>query len=203
MFPKNDAPFGRAGPRHRRFRRSLIVAVSASLLGATAITTSASAANDGSSAAATSQAVQQAATSGVLQQHKPTNITGHADNGTPFSGTFTLQRFRQHNGALYAVWQLAGTLGTNTTTKQVSFPVSGVSNDVPTQGLTAPHGLAAPAQTAGACSVLNLHLGALDVNLLGLHVHLDPVFLLIEAIPGAGALLGNLLCSVAGLLGAL
>ena len=35
---------------------------------------------------------------------------------------------------------------------------------------------------------------------LGLRVALDPVVLLVEAVPGAGALLGNLLCAVAGLL---
>jgi len=43
-------------------------------------------------------------------------------------------------------------------------------------------------------------LGPLDLNLLGLTVHLDRVVLNIDAVPGAGNLLGNLLCSVAGLL---
>ena len=59
--------------------------------------------------------------------------------------------------------------------------------------------------TAGACDILNLQLGPLDLKLLGLHVHLDncaggPVTLAITAVPGAGALLGNLLCSLANLL---
>jgi hypothetical protein len=43
-------------------------------------------------------------------------------------------------------------------------------------------------------------LGPLDLNLLGLEVHLDTVHLNITAVPGAGNLLGNLLCVVAGLL---
>jgi hypothetical protein len=43
-------------------------------------------------------------------------------------------------------------------------------------------------------------LGPLDLNLLGLAVHLNTVVLDITAIPGAGNLLGNLLCAVAGLL---
>jgi len=47
---------------------------------------------------------------------------------------------------------------------------------------------------------LHLDLGPLDLNLLGLHVHLNEVVLNIEAIPGAGNLLGNLLCAIAGLL---
>ena len=43
-------------------------------------------------------------------------------------------------------------------------------------------------------------LGPLDLNLLGLAIHLNQVVLNITAIPGAGNLLGNLLCAVAGLL---
>jgi hypothetical protein len=48
--------------------------------------------------------------------------------------------------------------------------------------------------------VLNLVLGPLDLNLLGLVVHLDKVVLNITAQSGSGNLLGNLLCAVAGLL---
>ena len=54
--------------------------------------------------------------------------------------------------------------------------------------------------TPGSCPILTLDLGPLDLNLLGLRVALNEVNLLIEAIPGAGELLGNLLCAVAGLL---
>jgi len=43
-------------------------------------------------------------------------------------------------------------------------------------------------------------LGPLDLNLLGLMVHLNRVVLDITAQSGAGNLLGNLLCAVAGLL---
>ena len=50
------------------------------------------------------------------------------------------------------------------------------------------------------CQVLHLELGPLDLNLLGLVVHLDTVHLNITAQPGPGNLLGNLLCSVAHLL---
>jgi hypothetical protein len=59
------------------------------------------------------------------------------------------------------------------------------------------------ARAAGAaapCDVLNLVLGPLDLDLLGLQVHLDRVVLNIVAQSGAGNLLGNLLCAVAGLL---
>jgi len=56
--------------------------------------------------------------------------------------------------------------------------------------------LAAPA----GCAILNLDLGPLDLNLLGLQIDLAQVVLDITAVPGAGNLLGNLLCTVAGLL---
>jgi hypothetical protein len=56
------------------------------------------------------------------------------------------------------------------------------------------------ADPSGSCQILNLTLGPLDLNLLGLMVHLDTVHLTITAQPGNGNLLGNLLCAVAGLL---
>jgi hypothetical protein len=55
------------------------------------------------------------------------------------------------------------------------------------------------------CDILNLSLGPVDLDLLGLLVHLDdcdngPVTVDIFAVPGPGNLLGNLLCGLAGLL---
>lgn len=57
----------------------------------------------------------------------------------------------------------------------------------------------------GDCDILNLSLGPIDLNLLGLDVELDdcdggPVTIDITAEPGPGKLLGNLLCGLAGLL---
>jgi hypothetical protein len=57
-------------------------------------------------------------------------------------------------------------------------------------------GVAQPTQ----CDILNLVLGPLDLNILGLEVHLNRVVLDIIAVPGPGNLLGNLLCAIAGLL---
>jgi len=57
--------------------------------------------------------------------------------------------------------------------------------------------LAAP---AASCSILNLVIGPIDLNLLGLQITTDQIVLNISAIPGAGNLLGNLLCAVANLL---
>jgi hypothetical protein len=61
-------------------------------------------------------------------------------------------------------------------------------------------GAAAAGVTAASCDILNLVLGPLDLNLLGLEVHLNQVVLDIVGTTGAGQLLGNLLCAVAGLL---
>lgn len=52
------------------------------------------------------------------------------------------------------------------------------------------------------CDVLFLDLGPLHLDLLGLNVDLSQVELDVFAEPGSGNLLGNLLCSVAGLLDA-
>jgi hypothetical protein len=118
-------------------------------------------------------------------------ITGTATNaaGEPvaFAGEFTLQRFTTVDGGLAAVGQLTGTL-TNTVTgavqnvtQQVILPVVG---------------------TQATCEILDLTLGPLDLDLLGLVVHLDQVHLTITAESGPGNLLGNLLCGIAGLLDA-
>ena len=47
------------------------------------------------------------------------------------------------------------------------------------------------------CTVLDLVLGPLDLNVLGLMIHLDRIRLLITADPNGG-ILGSLLCSLAG-----
>ena len=52
----------------------------------------------------------------------------------------------------------------------------------------------------GSCTILDLTLGPLHLDLLGLVVDLNQVHLVITAERGPGNLLGNLLCAVAGLL---
>lgn len=54
--------------------------------------------------------------------------------------------------------------------------------------------------TGGGCQILDLTLGPLNLNLLGLVVTLNQVHLNITAQPGPGNLLGNLLCGVSHLL---
>jgi hypothetical protein len=111
-----------------------------------------------------------------------------ADGTGSVAGTFDIARFTQQNGQLLATGTFTGTVtdaaGTVTSgTQQVTLPVDLAASD-------------------GSCQILDLVLGPLDLDLLGLQVHLDTVHLNITAQSGPGNLLGNLLCAVAGLLDA-
>ena len=128
-------------------------------------------------------ATTQAAT---LATATPIPITG-SDATQSFTGTFTPTRFITQNGQLAVVGTLSGTL-TNL--------ITGVTTPI-TQTLT----LAVQSATSsGTCDILNLVLGPLHLDLLGLVIDLNQVVLNITAQSGAGNLLGNLLCAVAGLL---
>jgi hypothetical protein len=68
-------------------------------------------------------------------------------------------------------------------------------------GATDTQAFAVPvAQVTGTCEILNLVLGPLHLDLLGLVIDLNQVVLNITAVQGAGNLLGNLLCAVVGIL---
>ena len=86
------------------------------------------------------------------------------------------------------------------TKRGVQAPVSSVNGTSAVPAGARANAAFPPAPPAGACNVLNLVLGPLDLNVLGLVIHLDQVVLNIIAQTGAGQLLGNLLCAVAGLL---
>ena len=105
--------------------------------------------------------------------------------GTFTNATLTPIRFVNQNGQLALVAELQGTL-TDTATGAVT---------------TVDQLLTIPITTiTGTCQILDLTLGPLDLDLLGLVVHLDRVHLNITAQSGPGNLLGNLLCAVAHLL---
>jgi hypothetical protein len=84
---------------------------------------------------------------------------------------------------------------TSTFTAVRSLPVRSIA------GQDVGRGAAASAVSGrAACDILHLVLGPLDLDLLGLQVHLNRVILDIVAVTGAGNLLGNLLCAITGLL---
>ena len=106
--------------------------------------------------------------------------------GGNFVGTFDIQRFTVVNGVLSAVGSLTGTL-----TDALGNVIGTVTNVPVTLPIT---------NIGATCEILHLELGPLDLTLLGLVVHLDKIVLDITAQQGGG-LLGDLLCSLADLLG--
>jgi len=69
------------------------------------------------------------------------------------------------------------------------------------QAFTAPITLGAtPAANAAATPILNLHLGPINLNVLGLQVQTSEICLAVSAQPGPGNLLGNLLGGLANAL---
>ncbi|MEU4622072.1 hypothetical protein AB0G04_19165 [Actinoplanes sp. NPDC023801] len=116
-------------------------------------------------------------------------ITGtftDAAGGTgTFAGGFTPSGFAAQDGALVATGTLTGTL-----TDSTGATIGTVDETIST-----------PAAVAQAtCRILDLTLGPLHLDLLGLVVDLNQVHLTINAVSGPGNLLGNLLCAIAGLL---
>jgi hypothetical protein len=114
----------------------------------------------------------------------------NSDGTGTFSGTFTPSKFSVVNGVLKATGVLKGTL----------TDANGTSLGTVNQTVTDSVNRSAAANATTGCQVLNLVLGPLNLNLLGLVVTLNQVTLNITAVPGAGNLLGNLLCAVANLL---
>jgi hypothetical protein len=125
-------------------------------------------------------------------------IVGETAKGHRVTGYFTPVGFSKHNGHLRARGLVSGVIHqgngrTRTFSAMRTFRVTSMNG-------TAPGAAMAGAGGQAACDILHLVLGPLDLNLLGLVVHLDKVVLDIVAQSGAGQLLGNLLCAVAHLL---
>ncbi len=110
-------------------------------------------------------------------------VTG-AGGGSTFTGTFKLTQFAVSQGQAVANGLLSGVVtGANGTATSIVQSIS-----IPVQA------------TGSTCQILHLDLGPLNLDLLGLQVNLNEIVLNISAQSGNGNLLGNLLCSVAGLL---
>jgi hypothetical protein len=150
-----------------------------------------SATASGAATAAAAHASHQAAASPGSLTSTVTGTFTNADGTGTFAGTFTPSKFSVVNGVLEATGLLKGTL-TDANGTQLGTVSQTATIPVNTKATAA----AAPA----ACSILDLTLGPLNLNLLGLVVTLNQVHLVITAVPGPGNLLGNLLCAVAGLL---
>ena len=133
-------------------------------------------------------------------QNKNTNrlvvpVTGTAAGVGAVAGNFAISRFEIQDGTLMAVGALTATVTDatgnviRTIVTQIAMPVNNAAGG-------------AAAAAAGSCDILNLVLGPLHLDLLGLVVDLNQVVLNITGQTGAGNLLGNLLCAITGLLDA-
>jgi len=116
------------------------------------------------------------------------NLTGTTANGGTFSGTLSNVQFVNRNGVLTLVGNLTGTL-----TNAAGDVVGSVTNQAISTPVTG-------AAAGGGCSILDLTLGPLHLDLLGLVVDLNQVHLQVTGRTGNGQLLGNLLCGLANAL---
>lgn len=146
----------------------------------------------------------------VENPFKNLKVTGTAANGATFKGNFDIKEFKDVDGALHAVGTLKGQLtdgkSKNKVEKEVSWPVSAAAVDG-----TSLFGAAAAAPSmglmqigSGACTILDLTLGPLDLDLLGLEIDLSRIDLTITADPTGGLLgqlLSGLLCDLLDFLG--
>ena len=125
-------------------------------------------------------------------------ISGKTSDGGKLGGTFTPLKFKAKDGVTQVKGVVDGVITHPNGAKEKFTAIRSLEvTKINGQKLSS---LAISSESAAACDVLNLVLGPLDLNVLGLEVHLKQVVLDIIATPGPGQLLGNLLCAVAGLL---
>ena len=103
-----------------------------------------------------------------------------------FVGSLKITNFAVQNGALVAIGTLTGNL------LDAAGNILGTVTNLPITTLVS--------STQGTCQILTLVLGPLHLSILGLNIDLNQVVLNVTAVPGAGNLLGNLLCAVSHLL---
>ena len=113
----------------------------------------------------------------------PVNIT-LGQSGNVLQGVANVTGFTVQGGQLIATGTFTGLVNG---VQQTAIPFTSAVD------------LADLAQAA-SCQILDLTLGPLHLDLLGLVVDLNQVHLTITAVPGPGNLLGNLLCGIAHLL---
>ena len=120
-------------------------------------------------------------------------LVGKASDGSNVTGTFTPLKFVKTNGVSGVKGVIDGVVTHPNGSKERftalrTMTVKKINGQrLDTRAATA---------NLAACDILNLVLGPLDLDILGLQVHLNRVVLDIVAVAGAG----NLLCAVAGLL---
>jgi len=135
----------------------------------------------------------------TTSQLKDIRLSGR-DKDQRFRGTLSVQEFQQQGNSIVAVVKVSGKVtkegkkGSKRVSKTETVPV-----EIPGL-LAAGVGAQAGVQAQASCQLLDLVLGPIDLNLLGLKLHVDRIHVNLTAESGSGNLLGNLLCSIANLL---
>ena len=126
------------------------------------------------------------------QRHTPRSnilsgrtLFGTIRGGGTFTGTLDIYEFEVDQGQIYAWGSLAGTLK-----DAAGNVIRMITRDV-----------RLPVTLDGSCQLLSLKLGPLHLRALDRVVDLSPLPLQITGLLGPDLLLGNLLCSIPGLLG--
>lgn len=113
-------------------------------------------------------------------------VTGVVQGGGTFVGTVRITNIVQDGTSLVASGTVSGII------RDASGTVRRITDTFTTNLLTL-------AQPNAVCDILNLDLGPLHLDLLGLVIDLSELHLDITAVSGPGNLLGNLLCALVGL----
>jgi hypothetical protein len=184
------------GHSWRSARSGIVLTVVAAVLASLVATSAHAAAAPAAVGVAAQGATTSAVASGPVYKNEFGKLTSRVvgsfgRNGT-VEGVFKPKRFKAVGGQLVAVGKLQADLVKgngkvlDTVSQKVAMPVATGNGITPLGRAT--------------CDILSLVLAPLDLDLLGLQVHLDRVVLNIVAVSGAGNLLGNLLCAIVGLL---
>ncbi|HKO50403.1 MAG TPA: hypothetical protein VJV79_21920 [Polyangiaceae bacterium] len=127
-------------------------------------------------------------------------VTGTVD-GAAFAGQLRVTEFVARDNKIFAVATITDVTGSISSAAITA--IQGETYQLPvelSQDQTSLSGNGASSAALVTCDVLFLQLGPLDLDLLGLVVHLDQVVLNIDAQSAPGNLLGNLLCAITALL---
>ena len=172
------------------FAAALALAVMAVLGGFSSAATSASGGSEPSSRATVAKNVNGKMVS---------ELVGNASDGSKVTGSFTPLKFVKKDGKQQVKGVVDGVV-THANGAKETFTALRTLQVKKINGRSLSGLASTSARSMASCDILHLVLGPLDLDLLGLQVHLDKIVLDIVAATGAGNLLGNLLCAITGLL---
>jgi hypothetical protein len=123
-------------------------------------------------------------------------IAGSATTGAAFAGTLTISRFEASGGQVVAIGMVKGTVaGVGTAlTGEVSLPVTVGPASQATRASNALVMQQPAQQQQTTCTALDLSIGAVNLNLLGLTVTTQPIAINLSG--DSSAPLGNLVCTI-------